>query len=476
MRCAAYTRTTPWKRGLDLNDYTMERQAASVAAYIKKRGWELTRSYSDGNGNDGLFAMQDAGLAREFETVVFPSIYFAAGDYVLVTQKLQETLYPAGVQIAVADEDFYSGEKSETEVTDYFEAKRRERHYDITKNWKDSKGDGFVLTNSVPFGYIRRDGEDQMVIDEEVQPVLKEMYRMKAEGMKPKAIADWLNRKGVDTPSRLRQKRYGKETDRTVAAWSSEMVSRLLASPVYTGARIDVRKRVVKENCYEPYISKEQFELLFPGKYIFAEDKAVKKPYTKTLAVYCGKCGKRMLLKSGIYSCGCPNVAETVKVEKAVENTVEAEKKLARELEAQVKAGAVDEMREQEAERISRKMKRILAETELEQVQRVPLYDSFKAGEISEEEYGERLAQMRASYKALDEKLTACMDERTESEKAYSAKNTWLALFAGEPKGSESLRRYVEKIEANPDGTVTVTVKETKQKEMLMRALGREAD
>ena len=142
------------------------------------------------------------------------------------------------------------------------------------------------------------------------------------------------------------------------------MVSRLLASPVYTGARIDVRKQVVKENCYEPYISKEQFELLFPGKYIYAEGRAVKKPYTESLAVYCAKCGKRMLLKNGTYSCGCPNVADAVKVEKAVEDTVEKEKKLAKELEAEVKAGAADEAREQEAEKISNKMKRILAEVQ----------------------------------------------------------------------------------------------------------------
>ncbi|MCC8101819.1 MAG: recombinase family protein [Clostridiales bacterium] len=242
MRCAAYTRTTSWKKGLDLKDYTVERQAAAVAAYITGRGWELTKNYSDKSGNSGFFAMQDAGLAREFDTVVFPSIYFVTDDFPLVTQRLQEALYPAGVQIAVVDEDFYSGEKSVDEVADYFEAKRRERHSDIAKNWKESKGDGFVLTNSVPFGFIRRNGETQMVIDEELRPIVTEMFRMKAKGIRVGLIADWLNRNGVDTPSMRRKKMYGRETDRAAEMWNSEMVSKLLVSPVYTGARVEASK------------------------------------------------------------------------------------------------------------------------------------------------------------------------------------------------------------------------------------------
>lgn len=477
MRCAAYTRTTSWKKGLDLKDYTVERQAAAVAAYITGRGWELTKNYSDKSGNSGFFAMQDAGLAREFDTVVFPSIYFVTDDFPLVTQRLQEALYPAGVQIAVVDEDFYSGEKSVDEVADYFEAKRRERHSDIAKNWKESKGDGFVLTNSVPFGFIRRNGETQMVIDEELRPIVTEMFRMKAKGIRVGLIADWLNRNGVDTPSMRRKKMYGRETDRAAEMWNSEMVSKLLVSPVYTGARVDARKRVVKENCYEPYLSREQFEAIFPGKYRYAEEKTVRKSYAKSLPVFCAGCGKRMVYRYGLYRCDdCGNYADAATVEKAVKDAVDKEKKQAGELEAEVKAGAVDDLRMREAERVSVKMKTILAETELEQVQRVPLYDSFKAGEITEKEYNLRLADMRASYKALDGKLSACMEERTRNDKTYSVKNSWLALFAGETKGSDTLQRYVQNVTAEKGGTVTAALKEGTEKEKLMRALGREAE
>ncbi|MCC8101818.1 MAG: zinc ribbon domain-containing protein [Clostridiales bacterium] len=234
---------------------------------------------------------------------------------------------------------------------------------------------------------------------------------------------------------------------------------------------------MVKENCYEPYLSREQFEAIFPGKYRYAEEKTVRKSYAKSLPVFCAGCGKRMVYRYGLYRCDdCGNYADAATVEKAVKDAVDKEKKQAGELEAEVKAGAVDDLRMREAERVSVKMKTILAETELEQVQRVPLYDSFKAGEITEKEYNLRLADMRASYKALDGKLSACMEERTRNDKTYSVKNSWLALFAGETKGSDTLQRYVQNVTAEKGGTVTAALKEGTEKEKLMRALGREAE
>ena len=41
-------------------------------------------------------------------------------------------------------------------------------HAEIMFAWRKKQGAGFRLTNSVPFGYIRRNGESNMVKDEEV--------------------------------------------------------------------------------------------------------------------------------------------------------------------------------------------------------------------------------------------------------------------------------------------------------------------
>ncbi len=490
MRCAAYTRATPWKHGIDLKEYSIEKQSAAVAAYIEKRGWELIHSYSDKSGNEELFAMQSAGLAKEFDTVVFPSIYFAADDFPLVTQGLQDSLYASGVQFAVADEDFYSGDKTTNEVIGYFEEKRRERHYDVTLNWKDSMGDGFVLTNSVPFGYIRRDGEVQMKPDELLKSIVSKIFNMALNGKSYEDIAEWLNSRHIDTPSVHRKKRYGKSTDGLPKAWNANMVKRTIRNPVYTGARVNKYKQVVKENCYEPYITKEQFEAVFPGFYCIAEEEQKQmKPQErkrkgkqdKKPTVYCAECGRKMYFVDGAYYCGCEESFgkfEKCFVEEKIMTALDEEKRSAENAEKLVRNGYAEPTRIKTEKILSNRMKTILAETELEQIHRVPLFKSYKSGEISEEEYMNKLSVIRTSYKALDDKLSACMKEKAEAEKVYSLKNLWLVTYTTPFKGTqyEIMRKNTERIEIDKNGSVYVKMKETKQKEMLMNAFGKECD
>ena len=49
-------------------------------------------------------------------------------------------------------------------------------HAEIMFAWRKKQGAGFRLTNSVPYGYIRRNGESNMVKDEEVAPYLSEVF------------------------------------------------------------------------------------------------------------------------------------------------------------------------------------------------------------------------------------------------------------------------------------------------------------
>lgn len=481
MRCAAYTRKTPWKGRLDLEKYTLEKQTEEIATYIKKRGWSLVRSYNDEEGHEALAAMQTDGLSKKFDCVVYASIYFAAGDFLLVTQKLQDTLFAAGVQFAVADENFYSGEHTYGETADYFEQKRRLRHYDITKSWKESKGDGFVLSNSIPYGYIQRVGEDRIEIDEELRPIITEMFRMRMQGIRPGIIAEWLNKTGVDTPAVQKKKRYNKSIEGMQNLWHTDMVTKTMSSPVYTGAKVNNQKQVVKELCFEAYITKEQFDELFPGKYKYAEGmqpprKQKRGKQDRRLAVYCTECGKRMAVRNETYRCNCLTVSVTMpveSVEQQVMASLESERILAEEAAGKIKEGIAETARITETEMISYRMKTVLAQTELENLQRVPLYDAFKDGVITAEEYETALSDMRESYKLLDDMLSYCIEERSNTDKAYSLKNPWIMLFTAPVQGTdrEIMQKSTERVEIKPDGKVMVTVKESEWKEKLLQAL-----
>ena len=75
-------------------------------------------------------------------------------------------------------------------------------HAEIMFAWRKKQGAGFRLTNSVPYGYIRRNGESNMVKDEEVAPYLSEAFSRYASGQKMRDIAKWLNEQNVEPPMR----------------------------------------------------------------------------------------------------------------------------------------------------------------------------------------------------------------------------------------------------------------------------------
>ena len=147
---------------------------------------------------------------------------------------------------------------SRKEVEDYFEAKRCEMHAEIMFAWRRKQGAGFRLTNSVPFGYIRRNGESNMVKDEEVAPYLSEAFFRYASGQKMRDIAKWLNEQGVEPPMKHKKRILGKPYDAEPDQWTTDMLRCLFRNPTYTGAMANGSRQIIAENCHEPYITKEQ--------------------------------------------------------------------------------------------------------------------------------------------------------------------------------------------------------------------------
>ena len=92
-------------------------------------------------------------------------MYYCGPDFPAVRQAIKETLYATGIDLIVLEEGLDTRAVSRKEVEDYFEAKRCEMHAEIMFAWRKKQGAGFRLTNSVPFGYIRRNGESKKAIE-----------------------------------------------------------------------------------------------------------------------------------------------------------------------------------------------------------------------------------------------------------------------------------------------------------------------
>ena len=223
----------------------------------------MQKKYSDRKNDEKARAafdqMTNDGVERKFDCIIVASMYYCGPDFPAVRQAIKETLYATGIDLIVLEEGLDTRAVSRKEVEDYFEAKRCEMHAEIMFAWRKKQGAGFRLTNSVPFGYIRRNGESNMIKDEEVAPYLSEAFSRYASGRKMRDIAKWLNEQGVDPPMKHKKRILGKPYDAEPDQWTTDMLRCLFRNPTYTGAAANGSRQIIAENCHEPYITKEQF-------------------------------------------------------------------------------------------------------------------------------------------------------------------------------------------------------------------------
>lgn len=125
----------------------------------------------------------------------------------------------------------------------------------------------------------------------------------------------------------------------------------------------------------------------------------------------------------------------------------------------------------------SLQMKSVLAEMKMEQFRRVPLYESYMANEIIEEQYHAELMDYEEAHRKLNEQLTAIMEDTLVWERALSLRNPWIQQMA-QYKTPEELdrnfvKKYIEQVTVTllDDGQVEIslTMKTDEWKQMLSR-------
>lgn len=188
-------------------------------------------------------------------------------------------------------------------------------HLDIKRK------NGQYIGPFAPYGYKKsKDNKNQLVPDEKAAVVVRQIFQWKLEGMSGSRIADELNKMGIPTPLQYKQMNgenfkcgYQKKAE---TRWMANSVNQILRNEVYTGTLLQgktyspnykVRKRIKKdkkewircENCHEPLVSKEDFNLI---RGIFREDTRVA-PEEQALYLFsgfvkCGLCGGNMTRKT----------------------------------------------------------------------------------------------------------------------------------------------------------------------------------
>lgn len=107
-------------------------------------------------------------------------------------------------------------------------------------------------------------------------------------------------------------------------------------------------------------------------------------------------------------------------------------------------------------------MKSVLAELNMEQFRRVPLYESYIADEITEEQYRAELLDYEEAHRKLNEQLTTIMEDTLVWERALSLRNPWIQQMAQYKTPEELDRNFVKKYIEQ----VTVTLRDDGQAEI----------
>lgn len=110
----------------------------------------------------------------------------------------------------------------------------------VRSNLDVKRRNGEFVGSRVVYGYRRSsESKNKLVVDETAAAVIKDIFRMKTEGMSAERIADSLNASGVLSPIEYKKANGSKEKyafqKHKKALWSAVAVYRVLSNEIYTG-------------------------------------------------------------------------------------------------------------------------------------------------------------------------------------------------------------------------------------------------
>ncbi len=239
--------------------------------------------------------------------------YITAGQYT-------EIYFPSKGVRYIAINDGYDSNSPYNDIAPFKNVINEMYARDISKKIRSSflarMKDGYYIGNFAPYGY-KKDPQNKnyLVIDEDVAPIVKEIFSMASIGKRPTDIATHLNNKGIITPIMYRCEKHGLSLDSYPKyknkRWTSATVSKILRSVVYIGhtaqkktTKISFKSKVIVnnpkedwiiiENTHSPIIDKNTFDIVqrYTKSRTCQKSKGFKNIFSG-IAI-CADCGKSM--------------------------------------------------------------------------------------------------------------------------------------------------------------------------------------
>ena len=372
--------------------------------------------------------------------------------------KYLEKIFPyLGVRF-IAINDNYDSARSDTQTDNIIipfknlinDVYCRDISIKIRSNLEVKRKKGDFVGAFAPYGYRKSKADkNRLEIDEEAAETIRRIFRMYLQGSSAYRIAEVLNGEDMLTPMDYKKEQgsafYTGFKKNLKGKWSHVHVLRILGNPVYMGTLVQgkdttpnykVKKKVKKEeekwcrveNAHEAIIPDSDFqnvqELL---RMDTRTGTAQEKVYDLSGVVRCGDCGGNMVRKtvpSGhkkfiYYVCGNHKADKAVCSSHSI-NAENLEESVLLLLNKQIETvtdmdhilGQMEEMQRQSGE-LAKKNRQIVKKKEEVQKYcglRLDLYEDYKDGLITKEEYrelketyGERIRTAEQGLEKLEE-------------------------------------------------------------------------
>ncbi len=184
-----------------------------------------------------------------------------------------------------------------------------------TKNGKKSKAkDGKVMTTYATYGY-KKDPKDKnhYIIDQDVAPIIKEIFEIAKEGKTPTQIARIMTEKNVKLPCDVVGNTHTRTIDEIKRRWNRNTVKRILMNQEYLGKVINGKARkinykskkiilipkdewIISENMHEAIIDKDTFNIVQELIKSRTSTRTRKHDWLLNGLLKCAECGKNLSL------------------------------------------------------------------------------------------------------------------------------------------------------------------------------------
>lgn len=306
---------------------SIEHQKLILTKYVREQGWNLVDTYVDDGFSGTDFnrpsvqrLLSDAQTGR-INLIICKDLSRFGRNYIEVGQYIDYIFPLHNIRFIALNDNVDTANRDSNAmemmpVINLF----NEWHASSTSkkikavNLANAKAGKYTCANAA-YGYTKADDEKHTpIIDPEAAEVVRRIFKLRSQGMSPRAIGDQLNAENIPIPSDDRcQKKGIVNTKYTRHLWTQVQIRQILDNPIYLGklammrvtsvsyknhkkVRKDPSEWVVTEDTHEAIISQELWDKVREAEKAVSHGKRDGKGVTQPLSgmLFCPDCGYKM--------------------------------------------------------------------------------------------------------------------------------------------------------------------------------------